>query len=276
MTRPVLTCDRLEGLIRAAVWEGGTLRDLYVDREKEPDMTGAVVRGKVVRVLSGQKAGWMDAGLVEKIYIEGHAPLRAGEEMACRIRTTMPDGKAWLGEACDLSLAPPPLPWQRAVADWGDLSLRFSSKEDFDLCGAARAVFSKEPVHPELDEMIEGLLEKRVSLSGGANIVIEQTEALVAIDVNAGEGGSPLAVNLLAVREAARQIRLRNLSGIILIDALKMKDRADTSKMLNALKRAVESDPAGVNVFGLTKLGLIEMTRTRRGRPLMGAMERGQ
>ncbi len=279
MTRPLLTCDRANGLIRAAVWEGKVLRDLYVDREDAPDMTGAIVKGKVARVLSGQKAAWVDAGLAEKIYIEGHASLRAGEEIVCRIRTTMPDGKAWVGQICDLPLASQPLPWQRALADGGGgegWSLRFSSKQDFDLCAASGADFSKEPVHPELDEAIDGLLEKKVLLSGGANIVIERTEALVAIDVNAGEGGHhSLAVNLLAVREAARQIRLRNLSGIILIDALKMKDRTDAAKMLNALKRAGESDPAGVNVFGLTKLGLIEMTRTRKGRSLQESVGEG-
>ncbi len=268
MTRPLLTCDRANGLIRAAVWEGKVLRDLYVDRVDAPDMTGAVVRGKIVRVLPGQKAGWVEAGCAEKIYLEGKKPLCAGEELVCCIRTTMPGGKAWLGEICDLLPAPPPLPWQRALADWGDLSLRFSSKEDFDSRGAEGAVLSKELVHPELDEIIDGLLEKKVALPGGANIIIERTEALIAIDVNADSGGNPLAANLLAVREAARQIRLRNLSGMILIDALKMKARADTSKMLNALKRAVEDDPAGVNVFSLTKLGLIEMTRTRRGRSL--------
>ncbi|MDD5587362.1 MAG: ribonuclease E/G, partial [Alphaproteobacteria bacterium] len=116
-----------------------------------------------------------------------------------------------------------------------------------------------------LDDIIDGLGQSTVELPGGGSIIIEQTEALVAIDVNGGETQNVLAVNLQAVKEIARQIRWRNLSGIIVIDALKMKQRPDKAKVLNALAKATANDPAGVQVFGLTKLGLIEMTRTRRG-----------
>jgi len=132
---------------------------------------------------------------------------------------------------------------------------------------------SKEPVHPALDEIIDELQESAVALPGGGNLVIEPTEALVAIDVNGGEAANPLAVNLQAVREIARRIRLRNMAGIIVIDALKMKNRTDKAKVLNALDKAVANDPAGVQVFGLTKLGLIELTRSRRGPSLRAIAE---
>jgi len=279
MTKTIITCDREGDYIRAATWAGAELCDLYVDRAGAPDFSGATARGKIARVTNGGKAAWIECGLAEKVYIESAKPLHAGEVVTVRIRATMTQGKAWLGEmikgeagAAGL-LTPPPLPWLRALADLKEAApratFRFSDREMFECCRAScgdQAEFSKLPVHPQLDDMMEALLRPVVMLSGGANIVIERTHALVAIDVNGGEKATnPTAINLLAVREAARQIRLRNLSGIIVIDALKMKDRADISKTLNAFSRASEGDPAGVRVFSMTKLGLLEATRTRRG-----------
>lgn len=281
MTRAVITCDRSNGLLRAASWSGANLVDLYLDREDKPDQSGAIVKGKIVRVLSGQKAGWADCGLSENIYCETRGLLQAGEAVTLRIQSTLGQGKAPIGVLLgdDVPLAPPPQPWERALTDLKGkpVELRFAGREDYDLAlnsgllPKEKIVLSKEPVHPDLDERIDALLKPMVSLSGGGHIVIEQTEALVAIDVNAGEGGgtaNAAAINICAVREAARQVRLRNLSGIIVIDALKMKNRPDISKVLNALTRVVEEDPSGATVFGLTKLGLIEMTRSRRGPPL--------
>ncbi len=272
MKKLVVTCDRANGLIRAAVWAGKELRDLYVNRIESPDLSGAVVRGKVARVLKGGKAAWIDAGLSEKIYVESPQELRAGQTKTVRVLSTTKGGKAWPGKIVtdETPLAPPPWPWERAMEDIGkgaSVLLRFEGKES-DWPFRGEAAFSKEPVHPELEEIIESLLEKEVSLGGGASLVIEETEALVAIDVNAGEKGSPSSVNFQAVAEAARQVRLRNLSGIVVIDALKMKDRADRAKLLNVLTRSASEDHAGFEVFGLTKLGLIEAVRARRGPPL--------
>jgi Ribonuclease G/E len=281
MTGVNITCDRQGNLRRVAVWQGRELRDLYLDRIDKPDLTGAVVGGKVARVVAGQKAAWLDCGFGEMVYVEGLDKIRSGDYRVVRIKSAARQGKAWVGAAVKAGqgeektgiLTPPPYPWQRAMDDLKGAeiaSMMFANREDHDLC--QQGLVSKEPVHPELDEIIDGLLQPTVVLQGGSNIVIEQTEALVAIDVN-GEANNPLAVNLLAVREAARQIRLRNLAGIIVIDALKMKQRADNAKVLNALGRATESDPAGVTVFGMTKLGLIEITRTRRG-PSLGEIMR--
>lgn len=282
-----ITCDRSEDTIRAALWHGRELCDLYVDKISAPDVSGAIARGKVVRVLSGQKAGWLDVGLAERIYVENLGGLRAGQMATVRVVSTMKQGKAWLGEVTAIDdvedrvglLAPPPPPWERALEDLpsGETAeLRFGAREDFEAFRKAgyqeQAEFCKESVHPELDEIIDALLVKRVPLPGGASLVIEPTEALIAIDVNAGEGGNPAAVNLLAVREAARQVRLRNLSGLIVIDCLKMKNRVDGAKVLNAFKRVAAQDPAELRAFGMTKLGLLEATRRRRGPSLADAM----
>lgn len=276
MSAATLTCDRANGLWRVAVWRGKELHDLYLDRIASPDLTGAVARGKIVRVLPGQTAAYVDAELGTMIYVDGLEKAAAGMTLTVTITSTARQGKAWVGRVYPLPedadangiLVSPPLPWERALRDLKGAkiaALRFADREDFTACSDPRAQSSKEPVHPELDDILDNLRQPHVPLPQGGSLVIETTEALTAIDVNAGESNNPLAVNLLAVREAARQMRLRNLGGIIVMDALKMKQRTDHAKVLNAMTRATAEDPAGVQVFGLTKLGLLEMTRTRRG-----------
>ncbi|TWA62024.1 ribonuclease E/ribonuclease G [Azospirillum brasilense] len=120
----------------------------------------------------------------------------------------------------------------------------------------------------DLDAEIETLLGTRVPLSGGGSLVIERTEAMTVVDVNAGERGNPLDVNLEAAAEVARQLRLRNAGGIVVVDFVNMRNRGDAERLLNALSRAVEDDPAQTQVYGLSKLGLVEMTRARRGTAL--------
>ncbi len=120
----------------------------------------------------------------------------------------------------------------------------------------------------DLEGQIAALARPQVALSGGAGLVIEPTEALVAIDVNGGERGNPLAVNLEAATEVARQLRLRNLGGIVVVDFLSMPKRGDGERLLAALAAAVRGDPVQTEVYGLSKLGLVELTRARRGPPL--------
>lgn len=126
------------------------------------------------------------------------------------------------------------------------------------------------------DEVSE-LLQPMVKLKSGGSIIIEQTAALTAIDVNAGgagEGrggrGNDLAMetNLEAVEEAARQMRLRNLGGLIIIDLMAVKGLGGLGRIVTAMKDAVAHDPAGPHILGTTKAGLLEITRPRRRSPL--------
>jgi ribonuclease E/ribonuclease G len=117
----------------------------------------------------------------------------------------------------------------------------------------------------DLEGAIAGLLRPRVPLPGGGSVVIERTEALVAIDVNGGERGDAVAVNLEAAQEVARQLRLRNLGGIIVIDFINMSRAGDGERIVQALSGAVADDPGSTHVYGISKLGLVEMTRSRRG-----------
>ena len=289
-----ISCDYRDGLCRAALWRGRELTDLFVDSLSTPDRTGAILCGKVGRVRAGQKSAWIECGDGERVYVESKMPLQSGAVVLCRIKSDRGQGKAPQGvlipktPEADFSfgmIQTPPRPWQRALASLAEgekARVQFACAEDLALFEASAfahvtaTVQTREPVHPDLDERIAALLEAQVLLSGGASLVIEQTEALVAIGVNAGESDQPSAVNLLAVREVARQIRLRNLGGIILVDCLKMPSRADGSKVVNAFTRAAATDPAAPKVFGLTKLGLLEIARPHTGPSLAQAMRKAR
>jgi len=120
-------------------------------------------------------------------------------------------------------------------------------------------------------EQIDAACQPEVGLAGGGSLIISQTPALSAIDVNtASAGGSArqqtaLEVNLQATAEAARQIRLRNISGLIVIDFVPLRDDGRKKDILEALKEAASADPLGLNVVGFTRLGPVEMTRPRHG-----------
>ena len=115
---------------------------------------------------------------------------------------------------------------------------------------------------------IEALFHDYAFLLEGGNIIIQETSALTAIDVNKGnDKRANLAVNIDAIHEVARQIRLRNTGGIIIIDFLKMNKTGEKA-LLKELDDVTYQDPCTIQVHGFTKLGLMEITRKRRTSPL--------
>ncbi len=126
---------------------------------------------------------------------------------------------------------------------------------------------------------ISRALNRTVWLKSGGYIVIEQTEALVVIDVNTGryvgkgnQADTILKTNLEAVREIAYQIRLRNLGGIIIVDFIDMEKKADRQAVLSTLQEALKKDRAKTNISGMSDLGLVQMTRKRVRENLRGQM----
>ncbi len=118
-------------------------------------------------------------------------------------------------------------------------------------------------------------LKKKVWLKSGGYIVIEQTEALVAIDVNTGRyvgkhnfEETILKTNLEAIKEIAYQVRLRNIGGIIIIDFIDMKREQHKEKVMTRLNEAMKRDKSQTNILPLTELGLVQMTRKRIRRNL--------
>ena len=126
-----------------------------------------------------------------------------------------------------------------------------------------------------LTAQIERALGVKVWMKSGGFLMIEPTEALTVIDVNSGKSQLKKsrnehhkAINLEAAEEIARQIRLRNLSGIILVDFINLSGKSDYDDLMEQLKKAVSSDPVPVRVLDRTKLGLVEMTRKKTARTL--------
>lgn len=126
-----------------------------------------------------------------------------------------------------------------------------------------------------LQAKMEMALERRIWLKSGAYLIIEPTEALTVIDVNTGKFDAKKDVdetfrkiNLEAAEEIALQLRLRNLSGIILVDFINLKTKEDKVFLLNKLKELVKDDPIKTTIVDMTALGLVEITRKRVDKPL--------
>jgi ribonuclease G len=127
-------------------------------------------------------------------------------------------------------------------------------------------IFDRYGVENELDKT----LDRKVWLKKGGYILIEQTEALVAIDVNTGrftgkknQEETILKTNMLAAREIARQLRLRDIGGIIVIDFIDMESEMNKKKVLQELRNYLKRDRAKTKAFQVSDLGLIEMSRQR-------------
>ena len=125
-----------------------------------------------------------------------------------------------------------------------------------------------------VEEQIEAALGPRVDLPSGGNLLIRETPMLVVIDVNSAgrsEGGpeeTALCTDLEAAEEIARQLRLRELSGALVVDFIPLRRSANRARLVERLRAAVAADRVAVNVFGHTRLGLVEMTRPRLRAPL--------
>jgi ribonuclease G len=127
-------------------------------------------------------------------------------------------------------------------------------------------IYDKYGIENEIDKT----LDRKVWLKKGGYIIIEQTEALVSVDVNTGrftgkknQEETIFKTNVLAAREIARQLRLRDIGGIIVIDFIDMESEANKKKVLTELRAALKRDRAKTKAFQVSDLGLIEMSRQR-------------
>lgn len=131
-----------------------------------------------------------------------------------------------------------------------------------------------------IEKEILKLREREVQLSEGSYIVIDKTEAMQVIDVNSGKNtkGSNIEktvfdTNIKAAEEIARQIRLRNLSGIILVDFIDMQRQEYKDKVISTLKAAFEGDKRKTNIYPFTELNLVQIARERKGKPIAEYIE---
>ena len=153
------------------------------------------------------------------------------------------------------------------------ISKRSASKIKFYT--EAQPVFDRFGVSKQL----ENAFSRQVNLKSGGAIVIDETEALVAIDVNTGrhKGGKDqdaaiLKVNLEAAEEITRQLRLRNMGGLIVLDFIDMKSGRDRQQVHNRMRDGLRRDKAKTHILPISQLGLMEMTRQRHSESVRSAV----
>jgi ribonuclease E len=144
--------------------------------------------------------------------------------------------------------------------------------EYYDAAAEGLSVFERHHIH----EQVHKALDRKVWLPSGGSLIIEHTEALTVIDVNTGKnvGKSNLedtvfVNNMEAAVEIAKQLRLRDIGGIIVIDFIDMEIRGNRAKVVEAFRDALARDKTRSQVFDITELGLVEMTRKRIGEGLL-------
>ncbi len=133
--------------------------------------------------------------------------------------------------------------------------------------------------HYGVERQMEEAFRRKVNLKSGGYLVIDETEALIAIDVNTGrhrgkgsQEDAILEVNSEAVEEVARQLRLRNIGGLVVLDLIDMKSRKSQNQIYKTMKAALKRDRARTNVLPISELGLMEMTRQRQEESLLSQM----
>ena len=144
--------------------------------------------------------------------------------------------------------------------------------EYYDAAAAGISLFEKHHVH----EQVHKALDRKVWLPSGGSLIIEHTEALTVIDVNTGKnvGSSNLEAtvfhnNMEAAEEIAKQLRLRDIGGIIVIDFIDMEIRENRARVVEAFRNALARDKTRSQIFDISELGLVEMTRKRIGEGLL-------
>ncbi|MGE5405110.1 MAG: Rne/Rng family ribonuclease [Candidatus Saccharibacteria bacterium] len=181
---------------------------------------------------------------------------------------------------------------QRILRDYVDSHVKSIVVNTNEHARCVRGIIENDAVHENisidvdpapfedlgLEREIKRLASPRVWLKSGGYLVIDETEAMTVIDVNSGKytgrqhfRDTVLKTNLEAAQEIPRQLRLRGIGGIVLADFIDMKDKEDHEQVLNTLTRELHKDKARSRVLGLTRLGLVEMTR-KKLRPSLGKL----
>ena len=161
-----------------------------------------------------------------------------------------------------------------------EISNQYTGAADKPLCELYTDISYPLIKLKSLETQISRALSKNVWLKSGASLVIETTEALTSIDVNTSKTEihknneeTFLQINMEAAGEICRQLRLRNLSGIIIIDFINLSSKEAEEKLMSELRKLSREDSVQLNLIDMTPLGLVEMTRKRTYRPLYEQMK---
>lgn len=273
MNRSIIVDDAI-GETRAAVVEDGRVAELHIERWSEREsraVAGAIYLGRVRRVDGSLNAAFIDLGVGP----DGFLPFgRAGRPAGFH------EGAAWPVEVAREAFAEKGPTLRSAEAEaTGDAPRLLTAALPLADRLAARfpeaAGLWAEDSDLDLDAGIEAALSRAVPIPGGGSLIIEPTAALTAIDVDAAgrtsQGGADKLsadLNRSAAKEAARQVRLRGLGGVIAIDFVHMRDRKKRVEVEQALRGAFKRDAARVDIAPMSPFGIVELARQRTGRSL--------
>jgi ribonuclease G len=258
--------------------EDGAERDrLRAIAEKiRPRGMGLIVR--TVAMGSSQRALQRDLAYLRRLWARVrhraktvHEPSVLHREVGLIMRTV----RDHLDATVDAFIIDDEHAFERAQDVVASLSPQF--KDRVKLWQEPRPLFEARGVEAELDRAVK----RRIWLKCGGYLVIDETEALTVIDVNTGKnvGSTDLADTVLetnreAAVEIARQLRLRDISGIILVDFIDMEKEEHQTEIIRTFQQALKSDRTRVTVLGLTRLGLLEMTRKKVHESLLSQLTR--
>ena len=155
----------------------------------------------------------------------------------------------------------------QTVLDFAKLTMP-NNKHNINLHNDRLPIFNKY----RIEQQISALYEKKIALPSGGSLVIDNTEALVAIDINSGKSTKESGIeetayntNLEAVKEIAKQLRLRDLAGLIVIDFIDMEDQRNRRNIERSLRDELQNDRARIQMGRISSFGLLEMSRQRLG-----------
>lgn len=262
------------GETRIALLAGGEVIELVVDRGSVA--RGDIVTGRVIEIAPQLGAAFVAIGEPEPGYVAKKGALTVGTTALFAVTVGARPGKgAELKLAAADSREYRRSALARVLADFPTIDR--VAVDDPAALAEARRLFPSAIVEPGCFEnsgaadALDEALARRVPLTGGGSLVFAETEAATVIDID-GAGGMPAVVNEAAMPVIARHLRLRNLAGHILIDAIPTRGRGAVPHLAAALREAVADDPVPVQVAGRTPLGMIELTRRRRGPSLAEVM----
>jgi ribonuclease G len=289
---------------RAALLETGVPVELFVERGDRSE-AGSIYLGRVVRLLPALAAALVDIGgdrpafLPQREVVPRGKRLYEGERVIVQIRREAQGGKAArltmnaAGEnAAEFEVSARRLEPPARLDPAASFAVRLARsllgepgrilvddpaaipeiRAAFRDCAVAHCLETEWPI--DLDAVFDETLGETLDLPGGGSVHFEATRAGMLIDVDTGtpETGSPertgLTADLAAAGTIARQIRLRNLGGGIVVDFVGLDSRSARDKVRAALAAAIAPDPADPQLLGWTRLGHFELVRPRRGPPL--------
>ena len=297
-----LLISAMPGETRAAWLDDGRLADLLIRRDDRPSVADNVYLGRVRALDKGLEGAFIDIGLARPGLLplaEAPRGLCEGDALVVRVRGEPSEDKgarlttkigppepeaarvaapALLRAAGDpiaaaLTAADPP---EEIVTDdpatFARAKAAFDGRPDL----RDRLMLSPDPAplfdRDEVEDQIDALLQPHVPLPSGGGLLIEPVRTLTAIDVNsgrhharAGAAKAALALDLEAAAAIPRQVRLRGLSGLLVVDFLGLDDPDARTRVVKALRAGLAEDPRPTRVHAMRRSGLVEMTRRRAG-----------